>query len=51
MNNDDRDPPAEREKQVNEKPIIGAPAPPTKRQSPYDDKGQYHEEQTYERER
>jgi hypothetical protein len=51
MENDDRDPPAEREKQVNEKPTIGAPAPAGNRGSPYDDKGNYHEEWTYERER
>lgn len=49
MNNDDRDPPAEREKQVNEKPAIGAPGPQTTRRSPYDDKGNYHEEWEYER--
>jgi hypothetical protein len=49
MDNDDRNPPAEVEKQVNQKPTIGAPAPPTKRRSPYDDKGEYHEEWTYER--
>jgi len=39
MDNDDRDPPAERERQVNEKPTIGAPAP--KGYCPYDDKGKY----------
>lgn len=48
MNNDDRDPPAEREKQINERPK-GNPAPHGR--SPYDDKGNYHEEWTYERER
>jgi hypothetical protein len=36
------------EKQGNPKPTIGAPAPPTGR-SPYDDKGNYHHEWTYER--
>jgi hypothetical protein len=52
MNNDDRDPPAEREVQVNEKPTkVGAPGPQTTRRSPYDDKGNYHEEWTYEIER
>ena len=40
MENDDRDPPAEREKQVNEKPIIGVAVPP-KSHIPYDDKGRY----------
>jgi hypothetical protein len=49
MENDDRDPPAEREKQVNEKPTIGRPGPHGR--SPYDDKGNYHEELTYEIER
>jgi hypothetical protein len=38
MNNDDRDPSAELEKQVNEKPTIGAPAPTG--YCPYD-KGNY----------
>jgi hypothetical protein len=51
MNNDDRDPPVEREKQVNEKPTIGAPGPQPGGRPPYDDKGHYHEEWTYERER
>jgi len=47
MNNDDRDPPAEREKQVNEKPTIGAPAPHGR--SPYDKNGEYHRDWEYER--
>jgi hypothetical protein len=38
MENDDRDPPAEREVQVNEKPRIGVAAPP-KSYCPYDGKG------------
>jgi hypothetical protein len=49
MNNDDRDPPAEREKQVNEKPAQAVPQPQTG-QSPYDKNGKYHHERTYERE-
>lgn len=49
MENDDRNPPAEREVQVNEKPTIGAPAPPTTLKPPYDRDGNYHEEWTYER--
>jgi hypothetical protein len=48
MNNDDRDPPAEREKQVNEGPLKNVPQPQTGR-IPYDDKGNYHHEWTYER--